>query len=69
MVPWSGRQDPFDGKPLRYRRLTDGVVVYSVGSNLSDDGGDLTVPPGGMTDPLDIGFRLWDVARRGEHVK
>ncbi len=31
--------DPFDGQPLRYRRLDDGYVVYSVGTDGQDDGG------------------------------
>lgn len=31
--------DPFDGKPLRYRRLERGYVVYSVGEDRVDDGG------------------------------
>lgn len=31
--------DPFDGKPLRYKRLTKGFVVYSIGRDLKDDGG------------------------------
>jgi hypothetical protein len=31
--------DPFDGKSLRYKRLTLGYVVYSVGSDLQDNGG------------------------------
>jgi hypothetical protein len=31
--------DPFDGKPLRYRRLDGGFVVYSVGRDGVDDGG------------------------------
>ena len=30
---------PFDGRPLRYRRLETGYVVYSVYENLVDDGG------------------------------
>jgi hypothetical protein len=29
--------DPFDGKPLRYRREGDGWVVWSVGSDMKDD--------------------------------
>jgi len=33
------RLDPFDGQPLRFKRLTSGYVVYSVGSDLRDDGG------------------------------
>jgi hypothetical protein len=43
------------GRPLRWRRLDDGAVVYSVGPD-GRDGGD---PQG--TDPR---FRLWDVAQR-----
>ena len=32
--------DPFDGEPLRYKVLADGYVVYSVGKDLVDDGGE-----------------------------
>ncbi|MHC4702293.1 MAG: hypothetical protein ACYTFQ_17130 [Planctomycetota bacterium] len=32
-------KDPFDGNELRYRNLDPGFVVYSVGEDLSDDGG------------------------------
>ncbi len=56
--------DPFDGQPLRLRRLPDGLVVYSVGPDRTDDGGNLDrkrpTAPG-----TDIGFQLWDVSRRG----
>jgi hypothetical protein len=55
--------DPYDGMPLRYQRLADGVVIYSVGSDRKDDGGDLDrtdKPPPGS----DVGCRLWDVAQR-----
>jgi hypothetical protein len=55
--------DPFDGRPLRYRRLADGVVIYSVSEDGIDDGGhssDLLPPPAGT----DVGFRLWDVPHR-----
>jgi len=31
--------DPFDGQPLRYRKLESGYVIYSIGSDRSDDGG------------------------------
>jgi hypothetical protein len=55
--------DPYDGKPLRYRRLGDGVVVYSVGEDRADDGGVLDrrnpTRPG-----ADLGYRLWDAERR-----
>ncbi len=32
--------DPFDGQPLRYKRLPRGYAVYSVGEDAADDGGD-----------------------------
>lgn len=32
-------EDPFDGRPLRYRRTDRGFVVYSVGEDGRDDGG------------------------------
>jgi hypothetical protein len=55
--------DPYDMAPLRFRRLPDGVVVYSVGLDGKDDGGNL-----GRTGPNplgpDLGFQLWDVESR-----
>ncbi len=57
--------DPFDGKPLRFRRSEDGVMIYSVGTDGSDDGGKLNredfLPQG-----TDVGFQLWDVPRRAQ---
>jgi hypothetical protein len=55
--------DAFDGQPLRYRLLSDGVVIYSVGADTKDDGGKLADdnPP---ADGTDLGFRLWDVLLR-----
>ena len=32
-------KDPFDGEPLRFRRLSAGFVIYSVGKDRTDDGG------------------------------
>src|SRR5206468_7643143 len=31
--------DPFDGKPIRYKRLAKGYVTYSIGSDGADNGG------------------------------
>jgi hypothetical protein len=31
--------DPYDGKPLRYKKLKKSYSVYSIGPNLRDDGG------------------------------
>jgi hypothetical protein len=63
-------EDPYDGKPLRWRRPKDGIVIYSLGPDLTDNGGKLRYGPNDIPqDPdgqggLDIGFRLWDVAHR-----
>jgi tRNA A-37 threonylcarbamoyl transferase component Bud32 len=70
-------QDPYDGKPLRYRRVADGVVLYSVGPDRTDNQATLdransqtTLDQSGMErtqpppDGTDVGFRLWDVAKR-----
>jgi len=32
-------KDPFNGKPLRYQRLAQGYVLYSIGADGQDDGG------------------------------
>jgi len=56
-------RDPFDGQPLRYRRLDDGAVIYSVGPDGQDNNGTLD-----EKDPLrtgaDLGLQLWDVSHR-----
>jgi hypothetical protein len=60
-------QDPFDGKPLKYRPSADGYVVYSVDVNRADDGGVLygfgsgsKMRPVRRDDPAprDIGIRV-----------
>lgn len=55
--------DPFDGQPLRYKLVQDGVIVYSVGLDGVDNGGaidrDNPNQPG-----TDLGFRLWSTAFR-----
>jgi hypothetical protein len=56
--------DPFDLEPLRYRRPDDGVVIYSVGPDSLDSGGEVRAPPGKNLFPADVGVRLWDVAHR-----
>ncbi len=33
--------DPFDGKPLRYKIIKGGFVVYSIGNDSTDDGGNV----------------------------
>jgi len=50
-------KDPFDGKPLRYKTLEKGYVIYSIGPDGKDDGGKERVPDkqGG---PDDIPFTV-----------
>ena len=54
--------DPYDGAQLRYRRLADRVVVYSVGLDGQDNGGNIGKVPN--VPGTDLGFRLWDVKYR-----
>src|SRR5579884_262935 len=60
--------DPYDGKPLRYRRVEDGVIIYSVGQDVVDDGGNLNRDQR-RSWGVDIGFRLWDVAKRRQPAR
>lgn len=48
--------DPFDGQPLRSKRDGNGLVLYSIGANLRDDGGGVALGPDGKA--ADIVFRL-----------
>jgi hypothetical protein len=60
--------DPYTGDPLLYHRLPDGVVIYSVGSDGEDNGGHIDWDHPKMPG-TDIGFRLWDVAKRRQPPK
>ena len=52
--------DPVDGKPLRYRRNTDGsFLLYSVGVDGKDDGGDATASVSGSWSWLNDHARDW----------
>src|SRR5204863_6765029 len=56
-------RDPFDGAPLRLKRQPDSLIVYSVGPDGKDDGGKIDRQH--PTEPgTDLGFQLWDVAKR-----
>jgi hypothetical protein len=55
--------DPFGGLPMRLKRLPDGLVIYSVGPNGTDDGGAVRRDETHFI-PDDVGFQLWDVAHR-----
>ncbi len=53
--------DPFSGKPFHYEKRPGGYLLYSVGPNGKDDGGEPRTP--GADGPDDI---LWSVNRAGE---
>ncbi len=55
-------RDPFDGQPVRMKHVADGIIIYSLGVDQTDDGGDLRRPdnPNGK----DEGFRLWNAKER-----
>ncbi|HEY2840013.1 MAG TPA: hypothetical protein VGJ26_12735 [Pirellulales bacterium] len=40
-LPAEATIDPFDGQPMRMKKLADGWLIYAVGPNLKDDGGKL----------------------------
>src|SRR5262249_1660497 len=61
-------KDPQDGKPLRYRRRPDGVVVYWVGLDGTDHGGNLE-RRNYLLKGTDQGFQLWEVSRRRQPVQ
>ncbi len=49
--------DPFDGRPLRYRVESSRIVIYSIGSDEVDDGGDCVEKPDAPAPP-DMGIVL-----------
>ncbi len=56
--------DPFDGQPLRLATTEQGIVIYSLGENGQDDGGDVARTPE-VRSPPDEGFRLVRPEHRG----
>ncbi|MGQ9914290.1 MAG: hypothetical protein ACUVQQ_08085 [Thermogutta sp.] len=50
-VPAAWKRDPFDGQELRLAQTTKGWIVYSVGENLHNDGGET----GGISDDIAVG--------------
>jgi hypothetical protein len=57
--------DPYDGAPLRYAPRPDGMMTYSVGPDLHDDGGNRSDHNSGLPG-TDVCFRLWDSGQRGK---
>jgi hypothetical protein len=61
-LPGGVTVDPYNGEPLHLKRVSDGVLIYSVGPDGVDNGGQIDRRGWGRGD---VGIRLWDVARRG----
>jgi hypothetical protein len=55
--------DPFDGKPIRLKRLDDGWLVWAIGMDGIDHGGTLDRTKMYQAGN-DIGLQVWDVAAR-----
>lgn len=56
--------DPYDGKPLHWKRTPTGVIVYSIGFDRIDNGGTLFRNQSGFAG-TDFGIELWDPKMRG----
>jgi hypothetical protein len=54
--------DPIDGQPLRYRQTKDGIVIYSIGLDKTDNDGNIDREHP-ANEGVDIGFRLWNKRR------
>jgi hypothetical protein len=52
--------DPFDGQPLRFKYEETRVLIYSIGQNLVDDGGQIDVERAGEGD---VGYAVEEVHR------
>ena len=60
--------DPYDGRPLRYRKDGEGIIIYAIWKDRQDDGGD-RAKLNTYQDGTDVGFRLWDVDKRRQERK
>jgi hypothetical protein len=56
-------QDPFDDQPLHYKLTTDAAIVYSIGEDGVDNGGDVRRENCG-SQPADVGFTVLKPERR-----
>ncbi len=61
-------KDPQDGNPLRFTERPDGVIVYWIGPDGTDDGGKLN-RSNPLTPGTDQGFQLWNVKQRRQPAR
>ncbi len=57
--------DPFTARALVLKRLNDGLTIYALGSDQTDNGGQFH-RRGGDEPGYDLGYRLWDEGVRGQ---
>lgn len=53
---WTLPKDPFSGKDLKYKKTANGFVIYSIGSNMVDEGGKV---PDKKSNDQDAGDVVW----------
>lgn len=61
--------DPFDGLGLRYQADSGAAVIYSVGTNLVAEGGDVSPHPAGNPHGPDVSFTVLPPSHRGVATK
>jgi hypothetical protein len=61
--------DPFDGLELRYHGDYEAAVIYSVGTNLVDEGGDVSPHSVGNPHGPDVSFTVLPPSHRGVATK
>lgn len=62
--------DPFDGKPIRYAIIREGIKIWTIGENMKDDGGDVRRLEvfSAKIKPTDWGWVLLNPELRGRAV-
>jgi hypothetical protein len=56
--------DSFNGQPLRLKKTDEGLTIYSVGVDGSDNDGNVQHQGNQNVEGIDQGFRLWHVEQR-----
>ncbi len=58
--------DPFDGQTIRFERIEQGIKIWSIGEDQTDDDGNVgRLDPKPNRNPTDAGWILLDPDRRG----
>ena len=50
--------DPCDGNPLKFKETADLILIYSIGEDRQDNGGDIDLDDTSTTRPADIGYAI-----------